>query len=264
MANVNCINKNSTDYMYEDTAGRDLVATMQDNTLVAVQNYAVDDLFWYNNLLYRITTAVSSGATIVITGGSADAVQTTVSDELKRKADNTTSFTVASSRTNIASGETMPTILGKIAKWFTDLKDLAFIAKGSGSSKFLREDGTWQSIDAVNNGKLTITVNGTDTEFTANQSGNSSVAFMAPKWHQYNGSVEEVILTQATTSAVFHGLNANNAYDPYYQTADGTKLTNCDWSLDVVNNTMTVTFDAPTAAQVAGNAGKVMLLEITV
>ena len=84
MSNVNCINKNSTDYMYEDTAGRNLTAEEQDLTLVATKNYAVDDLFWYNNLLYRITTAVSSGATIVITGGTPDAVQTTVSDELKR------------------------------------------------------------------------------------------------------------------------------------------------------------------------------------
>lgn len=93
MANVNVIQKTisgtPTDFYYEDTAGRNLTAEEQDLTLVATKNYAVDDLFWYNNLLYRITTAVSSGATIVITGGTPDAVQTTVSDELKRRATTT-------------------------------------------------------------------------------------------------------------------------------------------------------------------------------
>ena len=91
MANVNVIQKTisgtPTDFYYEDTAGRNLTAAEQDLTLVAVKNYVEDDLFWYNNLLYRITAAsVSSGATIVITGGTPDAVQTTVSDELKRMA----------------------------------------------------------------------------------------------------------------------------------------------------------------------------------
>ena len=38
----------------------------------------------------------------------------------------TPTFTQATSRTNIASGNTMPTILGKIMKYFTDLKSHAF------------------------------------------------------------------------------------------------------------------------------------------
>lgn len=37
-----------------------------------------------------------------------------------------TSFTPASTRENIKSGESLPTILGKISKWFADLKSLAF------------------------------------------------------------------------------------------------------------------------------------------
>lgn len=36
-----------------------------------------------------------------------------------------TTFTQASERNNIASGETIPTILGKIKKWFADLKTVA-------------------------------------------------------------------------------------------------------------------------------------------
>lgn len=89
MANVNVIQKTisgtPTDFYYEDTAGRNLTAEEQDLTLVATKSYVVDDLFWYDDKLYRITTPVSSGDTIVITGGTPDAVQTTVSDELKRR-----------------------------------------------------------------------------------------------------------------------------------------------------------------------------------
>lgn len=47
-------------------------------------------------------------------------------DEINGKADETTSFTEASTRTNIASGDTVTTIWGKIKKWFSDLKTVAF------------------------------------------------------------------------------------------------------------------------------------------
>lgn len=61
------------------------------------------------------------------------------------KASNTQTFTQASERANLVSGESLSTLFGKIMKWFADLKDLAFIAKdGVSSTKFLRGDGTWQ------------------------------------------------------------------------------------------------------------------------
>ena len=41
-------------------------------------------------------------------------------------ADISTTFTQAASRTNVATGETLAVSLGKIAKWFADLKGLAF------------------------------------------------------------------------------------------------------------------------------------------
>ena len=41
-------------------------------------------------------------------------------------ADNTVAFTTASERTKISSGETHATLFGKIAKWFADLKTVAF------------------------------------------------------------------------------------------------------------------------------------------
>lgn len=55
-------------------------------------------------------------------------------------------FTEASTRANISSGESISTLFGKIKKFFTDIKDLAFISKdGSSSKKYLRGDGTWQA-----------------------------------------------------------------------------------------------------------------------
>lgn len=41
-------------------------------------------------------------------------------------ADISTSFTQAASRANVTTGETLAVSLGKIAKWFADLKELAF------------------------------------------------------------------------------------------------------------------------------------------
>ena len=65
------------------------------------------------------------------------------------KADENQTFTAASTRANIDSGESFATILGKIKKFFADIADLAFISKdGVSSTKFLRGDGTWQSIPA--------------------------------------------------------------------------------------------------------------------
>ena len=85
MSNVNCIRKNNTDYMYEDTAGRTLIGEEQE-TLTASQAYVVGDLFWYQDTLYRVTVDIASGGTITV---DTNCVATTVSDELKSKATTT-------------------------------------------------------------------------------------------------------------------------------------------------------------------------------
>lgn len=83
-------------------------------------------------------------------------------------------FTEASSRANIASGETFATILGKIKKFFTDLKAVAF----SGSYNDLSDKPT---IPTVNNATLTIQKNGTTVKtFTANASSNVTANITVP------------------------------------------------------------------------------------
>ena len=44
-------------------------------------------------------------------------------------AENTTAFTAASARENLKSGESHATLFGKIEKWFSDLKEVAFTGK---------------------------------------------------------------------------------------------------------------------------------------
>lgn len=77
---------------------------------------------------------------------------------------STATFTEASTRTNILSGETLSVIFGKIKKFFADLKTVAF----TGSYNDLENKPT---IPTVNNATLTIKQGGTTKgTFTANAS----------------------------------------------------------------------------------------------
>lgn len=79
--------------------------------------------------------------------------------------DNPT-FSQASSRANIESGESFATILGKIKKWYYDLKTVAFTGKYSDLS------GT-PTIPTVNDASLIIQRNGVDVQtFSANSASN--------------------------------------------------------------------------------------------
>ena len=83
-------------------------------------------------------------------------------------------FTQATTRANIASGETLTVILGKIMKFFTDLKTVAFTGAYSDLSGL-------PTIPTVNNATLTIQKNGTDVQtFTANASSNKTANITVP------------------------------------------------------------------------------------
>ena len=83
--------------------------------------------------------------------------------------DVTPTVTEASARANLASGDSLKTIIGKIKKFFSDLKAVAF----SGSYNDLSDTPT---IPTVNNGTLTIKRNNTSVgTFTANQSTASNI-----------------------------------------------------------------------------------------
>ena len=79
----------------------------------------------------------------------------------------TTAFTAATTRTNLTTGEKISITLGKIAKWFSDLKTVAF----SGSYNDLSDTptlGTVSSKDIASSGNASATqvVMGNDTRLT--------------------------------------------------------------------------------------------------
>ena len=79
-----------------------------------------------------------------------DNVTSDVQTQLNNKVSDNPTFSEASTRANLAgSGESFATILGKIKKYFTDLKDLAFIQKDGSASKYLKGDGTWGSFPTI-------------------------------------------------------------------------------------------------------------------
>ena len=79
-------------------------------------------------------------------------------------------FTEASTRVNITSGETLSTLFGKIKKFFTDLKTVAF----TGSYTDLSNKPT----SMQNPNSLTLTMNGSATSY--NGSATASKSWYAP------------------------------------------------------------------------------------
>lgn len=122
----------------------------------ATQAYAIGDIVTHNDGLYKFKTAHTANDSwnaaevdqINISdniggGGSSVSVQSlqVSGDKLATitvsgvnhdiYSPNSKTFTMAVSRANIESGETYSTIFGKIKKWFSDLKTVAFTGKSS-------------------------------------------------------------------------------------------------------------------------------------
>jgi len=117
----------------------------------------------------------------------------------------TSTFTAASSRTNISSGEKLSTIFGKIAKWFTDLKAVAF----SGSYNDLTNTPT---IPTVNNGKLTIKQNGTSKgTFSANQSSDNEINLTDTTYESKNAASGGTAVSLVTTGEKYNWNAKQNA-----------------------------------------------------
>lgn len=148
-------------------------------------------------------------------------------------------FTEAQTRTNVASGDSYQTLWGKVKKFFTDLKDLAFIAKDGSTSKYLRGDGTWQTfptIPTVNNGTLTIQKNGTNVQtFTANQSANATANIIVPtKTSELNNDSEFIIADSTNLITMINALSIGGSDcedDDYFvsQYAGGNRVGNTNY-----------------------------------
>lgn len=172
-------------YYVENGTGEDAftvyVWNTATNTYVEVDESSIDlDGYWHDaptttgngNVVTSITLG-NDGVPQIVKGITALTQHQDISGKLDKNGDasNTTAtFTIASSRTNISSGEKLSTIFGKIAKWFTDLKAVAF----SGSYTDLSDKPTIPA--AAKDGVLTIKQNGTSVgTFSANQSSNDEI-----------------------------------------------------------------------------------------
>lgn len=137
-------------------------ATVSGSSVAWVQEYAIS--------IPVFTPAQQAAIDSGVTSAMLDTFLTKTGDG----SDVTASFTTAGSRNNISTGEKLSVIFGKIAKWFGDLKAVAF----SGSYNDLSDKPT---IPTVNNGTLTIYRNGVSQgTFSANQSGLTGIDISVP------------------------------------------------------------------------------------
>ena len=118
----------------------------------------------------------------------------------------TEAFSTASSRANIATGESNATIFGKIAKWFSDLKALAFKDKvsdsdisGTISDSHIASAATW---NAKQNALST------QTAYSAKGSATKVPQITTNSLGQVTG-ISEVIISGVTPASHPHGNIAN-------------------------------------------------------
>ena len=105
MSNINKISPDggTTEYNLEDYAGRIKIGPIQD-TLVADRPYAVGDLFWYDDLVYKATAAIAYGDNIYLPGNvGANCMVTNMSEELQSKQNGLTEGTGIDITSNVIS-----------------------------------------------------------------------------------------------------------------------------------------------------------------
>ena len=195
MSNVNCITKNNTDYMYEDTAGRSLIGSAQDTSTTAIKAYAVGDLFWLNNLLYRVTAAIASGGTITV---GTNSVATTVSAELaaRVKSDDIQN-TYGSTDTRPISGTGVADALSGFSTTLDGLDDVNINTSTLAPGQVLKRgnDG-WVNGEDTGNEMIPVTNDIATIKALANGNDNYVInAYTAKRWSNVDG------LTLYTTAA---------------------------------------------------------------
>ena len=174
----------------------------------------------------------------------------------------TPTFTQANTRANIASGETLTVILGKIMKFFADLKSVAF----SGSYADLSNKPT---IPTVNNATLTIQKNGTNVQtFTANQSTNATANITMSKSDVGLGNVGNfkavsTVASQGLTDTEKSNARANIGAGTSSFSGSYTDLTNKPTIPTVNNATLTIQKNGTTVKTFTANASSNVTANIT-
>jgi hypothetical protein len=141
---------------------------------------------------------------------------------LNTKANETSSFTEAATRANIASGESVSTIFGKIKKFFSDLKSVAFTGSYSDLSnkptiptiattgRLLKGDGAGNATAITATVDQLVRANGTGvdipTSLPANGGNADTVGGMTPDQMGENGYIMKKYVIDTT------GLNEDTYY----------------------------------------------------
>ena len=124
-------------------------------------------------------TTPTQGSTNPVQSGG---VYTALADKLDETGNGssvTTAFTAASSRENIATGENLGVLFGKIAKWFSDLGSLAFKSSVTKSDVGLGNVDNVKQYSASNPPPYPVTsVNGQTGDVEV-QSGSEAVSYTA-------------------------------------------------------------------------------------
>ena len=137
------------------------------------QGKAQDIFAYIDNAVSGVTVTTDAtptqGSTNPVQSGG---VYTALADKLDKTGDGssvTAAFTAASSRENIATGENLGVLFGKIAKWFSDLGSLAFKSSVTKSDVGLGNVDNVKQYSASNPPPYPVTsVNGQTGEVTVN------------------------------------------------------------------------------------------------
>lgn len=216
-----------------------------------------------NTAVSKANTAANRANTAATAANeAAQAAQNVIQGDLSS---NTVTFTTASTRTNILSGESLTVMFGKIKKWLSSLKNAAFAdvannlttsAEGSvldaRQGKALQDKIGSTDISGIGNGTVTGAINTLNTKidlkgtYRANVpavvAGNSvGFPFISiPNANLYNIEITEIAIFGGADKPHFGwnisksklgiGIEINNSDAAFYF---GTTHPNCFWTLTI-------------------------------
>lgn len=177
-------------------------------------------------------TAISSLQTDV--KGKAD--KTDVDNKLSSNgaiSDTTVAFTEASARENIVSNEKSSTLFGKVQKWFSDLKKVAFT--GSYNDLIDTPSNATNDTDGLMSKEDKSTVDSLDSTFLDTSSAKYNF-FNLLKWNSSNNKIIEI---DNRSVPVYYGGNEivsfNDLPDPVNEQYDGLMLSTDKIKLDGID-----------------------------
>ena len=189
------------------------------------QNKHQDIFAYIDNAIkdVKVTTdaAPTQGSTNPVQSGGVYSALTNKLDKTGNGSNVTAAFTAATTRANVATGEKLSVLFGKIAKWFADLGSLAFkstVAKSDLASDVQtslgKADSALQSapVTSVNGktGAVTIsvpTVPSTTSLIKGNGSGGLAAATRGSDYIASGNIVKQTLVSTETTPTEDYAIN---------------------------------------------------------